>query len=113
MEPLYTVGEKAELTWLVARMSKRGLAARNSPTGDVHQGDLQRKLERVKEGAARRTDRDARVALGAVERAEEDVAVAKNAERRARGDEKPAAREAHRKAKQHLADAKRAARNYL
>lgn len=59
-EPKLTAGEKAKVTWLVARMAKRGLAAHNSPTGDVYQGDLQRKVDRVIEGARRREERDAK-----------------------------------------------------
>lgn len=59
-EPKLTAGEKARVTWLVARMAKRGLAAHNSPTGDVYQGDLERKVERVLEGARKREEREAK-----------------------------------------------------
>lgn len=59
-EPKLTAGEKAKVTWLVARMAKRGLAAHNSPTGDVYQGDLQKKVERVIEGARKREEREAK-----------------------------------------------------
>lgn len=59
-EPKLTAGEKAKVAWLVARMAKRGIAARNSPTGDVYQGDLQRKVERVIEGARKREEREAK-----------------------------------------------------
>lgn len=59
-EPKLTAGEKARVAWLVARMAKRGLAAHNSPTGDVYQGDLQRKVDRVIEGARKREEREAK-----------------------------------------------------
>lgn len=59
-EPKLTAGEKARVAWLVARMAKRGLAAHNSPTGDVYQGDLERKVERVIDGARRREERAGR-----------------------------------------------------
>lgn len=59
-EPKLTAGEKARVAWLVARMAKRGLAAHNSPTGDVYQGDLERKVERVLEGARKREEREAK-----------------------------------------------------
>lgn len=55
-----TAGEKAKVAWYVARMAKRGLAAHNSPTGDVYQADLQRKVERVIERARKREERDAK-----------------------------------------------------
>ncbi|MFD9225256.1 DUF6257 family protein [Streptomyces sp. NPDC060064] len=59
-EPRLTAGEKTKVAWLVARMAKRGLAASNSPTGDVYQGDLQKKVERVIEGARKREAREAK-----------------------------------------------------
>ncbi|MGW6461927.1 DUF6257 family protein [Streptomyces sp. NPDC055078] len=59
-EPKLTTGEKAQVAWYIARMAKRGIAARNSPTGDVYQTDLQRKLERVLEQARKREEREAK-----------------------------------------------------
>lgn len=59
-EPKLTAGEKAKVAWLIARMAKRGIAAHNSPTGDVYQADLQRKVDRVIEGARKREERDAK-----------------------------------------------------
>ncbi|MGW6460517.1 DUF6257 family protein [Streptomyces sp. NPDC055078] len=57
-EPRLTAGEKAKVAWYIARMAKRGIAARNSPTGDVYQTDLQQKLERVLEQARKREERE-------------------------------------------------------
>ncbi|MFJ5593595.1 DUF6257 family protein [Streptomyces noursei] len=52
-EPKLTAAEKAKVTWLIGRMAKRGLA------GDhVYQGDLERKVEGVLEGARKRHERD-------------------------------------------------------
>lgn len=113
-EPLLTAGEKAKVAWYIGRMAKRGIAASNSPTGDVHQGDLQRKVERITDKAAKRTERDARTALAALDRAEDDLSAAKNAEKRARGgDEKRTARQARIKAQDDVRRAERAARPYL
>lgn len=53
-EPKYTTAEKAKLTWLVARMAKRGLADDRVAGGRVHQGDLQAKVDRIVEGARKR-----------------------------------------------------------
>ncbi|MEW2083490.1 DUF6257 family protein [Streptomyces sp. NPDC005283] len=53
-EPKLTGGEKVKVAWLVARMAKRGLADDRVSGGQVYQGDLQRKLERVIEGARKR-----------------------------------------------------------
>lgn len=52
-DPKLTTGEKAKLTWLVARMAKRGIAGER-----VYQGDLERKFERVLEGARKREQQD-------------------------------------------------------
>lgn len=59
-EPRLTAGEKAKVTWLVLRMAKRGIADDREYGGRVHQGDLQRKLERVIEGARKREEREAK-----------------------------------------------------
>lgn len=48
----YTAGEKARLTWLIARMAKRGIA--DDGTGNVDQSDLQRKFERIQDQARKR-----------------------------------------------------------
>ncbi|GGZ44690.1 hypothetical protein GCM10010387_43730 [Streptomyces inusitatus] len=58
-EPALTIAEKTKVAVLIARMAKRGLAAQNSPTGDVHQADLKRKVERILDGARRREKRAA------------------------------------------------------
>jgi len=54
-EPRLTAGETAHVAYYVARMAKRGLAGEH-----VYQGDLERKVERVIEGARRREERDAK-----------------------------------------------------
>ncbi|MGA4958588.1 DUF6257 family protein [Streptomyces lavendulocolor] len=48
-EPKLTTAEKAQVTYLVARMCKRGLAG-----PDVDQRDLQRKVDRIIDGARKR-----------------------------------------------------------
>ena len=46
--PQLTVGEKAQLAWLVARMAKRGLADPDrTGTGAVDLSDLQRRADRI------------------------------------------------------------------
>ncbi|NUL03583.1 hypothetical protein HRW07_10115 [Streptomyces lunaelactis] len=52
-EPKLTAGEATKVAWLVARMAKRGIAGE-----DVYQGDLERKVERVLDGARRRERRE-------------------------------------------------------
>lgn len=111
-DPILTAGEVAKVAWLTARMAKRGIAAHNSPTGDVHQNDLQRKFERVIDKAAVRTERDARTAFNALETAENNLSAAKHAERIARGDEKRAARQARIQAQDAVRRAEREARRY-
>ncbi|MEW1545310.1 DUF6257 family protein [Streptomyces tsukubensis] len=59
-EPKLTAGETAKVAWYVARMAKRGIAARNSPTGDVYQDDLKKRVERILDGARRREEKAAR-----------------------------------------------------
>ncbi|MFF9185501.1 DUF6257 family protein [Streptomyces misionensis] len=59
-EPRLTVGEKAELAWLVARMAKRGMADDRQFGGRVDQDDLQRKFDRVLERARKREERDSK-----------------------------------------------------
>jgi len=111
-EPKLTGGEKAKVAWLVARMAKRGIAASNSPTGDVHQGDLQRKVDRITDRAAERTRREAEVAERQLEEAQRAVSAAKFAERASRGGERRAARDARRQAEQTLRRVQQAARKY-
>ncbi|MFF9905182.1 DUF6257 family protein [Streptomyces olivaceus] len=60
-DPRFTAGEKAKLTWYIARMAKRGIAD-DKTVGHVHQGDLQRKVDRVIEQARKREEREAREA---------------------------------------------------
>lgn len=55
-EPKLTASEKAKVAWYIARMAKRGLADDREYGGRVHQGDLQRKLERVLEQARKREE---------------------------------------------------------
>ncbi|SOE13677.1 hypothetical protein SAMN06272775_4653 [Streptomyces sp. 2323.1] len=48
-DPKLTAGEKARIAGLVARMCKRDMAGPN-----VHQGDLQRRVNRILDGARER-----------------------------------------------------------
>lgn len=50
-DPPLTAGEKSKLAWLIARMAKRELAGPN-----VHQADLQRKFDRILDGARKRAE---------------------------------------------------------
>lgn len=50
-DPKYTAGEIAKLAWLTARMAKRGIASQT-----VYQGDLERKFEKVIDGARKREE---------------------------------------------------------
>lgn len=52
-DPPLTGREAAKVAWLIARMAKRGLAG-----DDVDQTDLQRKLDRVLDGARKRAEQD-------------------------------------------------------
>ncbi|MEU3073908.1 DUF6257 family protein [Streptomyces laurentii] len=53
--PPLTAGEATKITWYIARMAKRGLA------GDtVYQGDLERKIERLIDGARTRAEKNAK-----------------------------------------------------
>lgn len=56
-EPKLTAGEKVQVAWYVARMAKRGIADDRVSGGRVHQGDLERKVERVIEGARKREEK--------------------------------------------------------
>ncbi|MGW5850466.1 DUF6257 family protein [Streptomyces sp. NPDC055254] len=48
-DPKFTAGEVAKMAWLTARMAKRGIASQT-----VYQGDLERKFERIVDGARER-----------------------------------------------------------
>ncbi|MFH8617892.1 DUF6257 family protein [Streptomyces sp. NPDC017979] len=61
-EPKLTAGEKTKVAWLVLRMAKRGLADDRVRGGVVDQGDLERKVEKVIEGARKREEREAKAA---------------------------------------------------
>lgn len=50
-DPPLTTTEAGKVAWLVARMAKRNLAG-----DDVDQSDLQRKLDRVLDGARKREE---------------------------------------------------------
>jgi hypothetical protein len=50
-DPELTGREAAKVAWLIGRMAKRGIAGE-----DVDQSDLQRKLDRVLDGARERQD---------------------------------------------------------
>ncbi|MFD9617826.1 DUF6257 family protein [Streptomyces virginiae] len=48
-DPKFTAKETAQIGWYIARMAKRGIASET-----VHQGDLERKVERIIDGARER-----------------------------------------------------------
>ncbi|MFC9742931.1 DUF6257 family protein [Streptomyces noursei] len=52
-QPPLTAAEKVKIAGLTARMCKRSLAGE-----DVHLGDLQRKVDRILDGAAERHERE-------------------------------------------------------
>ncbi|WP_406211129.1 DUF6257 family protein [Streptomyces decoyicus] len=54
-DPKLTTAEKARIAVLVGRMCKRDLAG-----PDVHQGDLQRRVDRILDGARERDEKNAR-----------------------------------------------------
>ncbi|MFI8101639.1 DUF6257 family protein [Streptomyces sp. NPDC086023] len=53
-DPQFTAREKAQLAWYIARMAKRGIASQT-----VYQGDLERRVERIIDGAREREEREA------------------------------------------------------
>ncbi|MEU7601494.1 DUF6257 family protein [Streptomyces sp. NPDC040724] len=53
-DPKFTAREIAQMGWYTARMAKRGLAGEN-----VHLGDLQKKVERIIDGAREREQQQA------------------------------------------------------
>ncbi|MEU5158577.1 DUF6257 family protein [Streptomyces sp. NPDC020875] len=52
--PRLTAGEIAKIAWLTARMAKRGLADDRVYGGRVYQGDLERRVDRILDGARAR-----------------------------------------------------------
>ncbi|MET9534255.1 DUF6257 family protein [Streptomyces sp. NPDC006649] len=104
-EPRLTAGEKARSAALVARMCKRGIA------GDqVHIADLTRRVDRIHEQAARRTEREQAAMTVELETARQAFAVAKTALRTADRTTRPAAKSALRTAEDALRRTERAAR---
>ncbi|MET9597856.1 DUF6257 family protein [Streptomyces sp. NPDC006459] len=67
-DPKFTAKETAQIGWYIGRMAKRGIAGEN-----VYQGDLERKVERIIDGAREREAREAA-----------DAAAAEKAARKAR-----------------------------
>ncbi|MFF8599534.1 DUF6257 family protein [Streptomyces sp. NPDC015232] len=53
--PKLTAGEHARIAWNVARMCKRSLAGEN-----VHQRDLERKVDRIIDAARERAEKNAK-----------------------------------------------------
>ncbi|MFK0236463.1 DUF6257 family protein [Streptomyces vinaceus] len=53
-DPKFTAREVAQIGWYTARMAKRGIAGEN-----VYLGDLERKVDRVIDGAREREERQA------------------------------------------------------
>ncbi|MEU4733283.1 DUF6257 family protein [Streptomyces sp. NPDC023588] len=58
-DPKFTAKETAQIGWYIGRMAKRGIAGEN-----VHLGDLERKVERIIDGAR---EREAQQAADAAE----------------------------------------------
>jgi hypothetical protein len=54
-DPPLTGAEAAKVAWYIARMAKRSIAGE-----DVDQADLQRKLDRIIDGARKRAEQDAK-----------------------------------------------------
>ncbi|MDV9189338.1 DUF6257 family protein [Streptomyces sp. SR27] len=50
--PMLTAGEKAQVGWYIARMSKRGIASET-----VYQGDLEAKVDRIIDRARKRAEK--------------------------------------------------------
>ncbi|MGW4033102.1 DUF6257 family protein [Streptomyces sp. NPDC004838] len=59
-EPRLTAGEKLKVAVLIARMAKRGIADDRTYGGRVDQGDLERRVDRILDGARRREERAAK-----------------------------------------------------
>jgi hypothetical protein len=56
-DPPLTAGEAAKVAWYIARMAKRSIAGE-----DVHQADLQRKVDRIIDRARTRAEQAAAAA---------------------------------------------------
>ncbi|MFD6913793.1 DUF6257 family protein [Streptomyces virginiae] len=54
-DPKFTAKETAQIGWYIARMAKRGIASQT-----VYQGDLERKVERIIDGAREREAQSAK-----------------------------------------------------
>lgn len=54
-DPPLTAAETAKVAWYTARMAKRSIAG-----DDVYLKDLQRKVDRILDGARRRAEQDAK-----------------------------------------------------
>ncbi|MFB7238300.1 MULTISPECIES: DUF6257 family protein [unclassified Streptomyces] len=52
--PPLTAGEAAKFAWYIGRMAKRGLAGET-----VYQGDLEKKVDRLLDGARERAEKNA------------------------------------------------------
>ncbi|KOU20071.1 MULTISPECIES: DUF6257 family protein [unclassified Streptomyces] len=72
-DPKFTAGETAKIGWYIARMAKRGIAGET-----VYQGDLERKVDRIIDGAREREVRQAADAAAAEKAARKAAAKAKN-----------------------------------
>ncbi|WP_327168348.1 DUF6257 family protein [Streptomyces subrutilus] len=59
-DPKFTAGETARMGWYVARMAKRGIAGES-----VYLGDLERKVDRIIDGAREREEQAAKDAVAA------------------------------------------------
>ncbi|MEU8432316.1 DUF6257 family protein [Streptomyces sp. NPDC029216] len=77
-DPKFTAREIAQIGWYTARMAKRGIAGEN-----VYLGDLQRKVERIIDGAREREAREIADAAAA-EKAARKAAAKANAQARNR-----------------------------
>ncbi|MFJ8298718.1 DUF6257 family protein [Streptomyces sp. NPDC094447] len=53
--PPLTAGEAAKFAWYVGRMAKRGIAGEH-----VYQGDLEKKVDRLLDGARARAEKNAK-----------------------------------------------------
>ncbi|WP_037795984.1 DUF6257 family protein [Streptomyces sp. NRRL B-1322] len=71
-DPKFTAKETAQIGWYIGRMAKRGIAGEN-----VYQGDLERKVERIIDGAREREARQAADAAAAEKAAHKTAAKAK------------------------------------
>ncbi|MFI8262095.1 DUF6257 family protein [Streptomyces sp. NPDC085665] len=76
-DPKFTAREVAQIGWYTARMAKRGIAGET-----VHLGDLERKVERIIDGAREREARQAAEVAAAAKAARKAGATAKAAKNR-------------------------------